>query len=105
MVTCLSLSAYGSSRTYGNILLCRALVLMKNATFSDSLAEWNIVVYMSRKVRIAAKREGVYNYRAATQVRDAMRVRTADVTYSFSDLICFLCLAERREDGCVNGLS
>ena len=49
------------------------------------------MVNMSRKVRLTAKREGVYNYRVAIQVRDAMRIKTADVAYSFSDLICFLC--------------
>ena len=86
------LSAWSSEVTYGNVRLCRCLVAFFGLRFADTADDWEVWSRMSRDVRKKCERMGLLAYENAILYRDGLRDLLQDSTYSFADLICYLCL-------------
>ena len=51
---------------------------------------------MSPHVRDATEQTGLWTYASVLRFRDAMRERLCQPEYSFSDLVCFVCLQDEN---------
>jgi len=72
----------------------RALAAATEKTLADTADCWSIWRNMSLHVRDAVKSIGLWEYEDAVLFRDAM-AETLKEAYSFSDMICFICLQKR----------
>jgi hypothetical protein len=89
------MQTFHAEPTYKNIRLARVFVLWMGADLKDTEKDWLMWRNMSPHVRDVTKRSGVWTYASAVLFRNAMRQRLCEPHYSFSDLICFLCLQDK----------
>ena len=90
-----NMRTYDGRPVYKNIRLLRALVFATGRQFDDTADSWTIWRQSSLHVRGTVESMGLWHFNDAVLFRDAMSV-TLKEPYTFSDMICFICLQPHR---------
>ena len=90
-----NMQTYDGKPTYKNIRLLRALVFATGRQFADTDDSWSIWRQSSLHVCGSVRSMGLWHFNDAVLFRDAVSA-TLKEPYSFSDMICFICLQTHR---------
>ena len=90
-----NMQTYDGKPIYKNIRLLRALVFATGRQFADTDDSWSIWRQLSLQVGASVQSMGLWHFNDAVLFRDAVSA-TLKEPYSFSDMICFICLQTHR---------
>ena len=90
-----NMQTYDGKPTYKNIRLLRALVFATGRQFADTDDSWSIWRQSLLHVCGSVRSMGLWHFNDAVLFRDAVSA-TLKEPYSFSDMICLICLQTHR---------